>query len=224
MDFEARYNERLAEYHKVFDLEDINDANDRTLLRIMIRTELMIDDLQSQIEQLFKTDLIENASDIKKIADLLKDATNNISGLQKTLGIDRKTRRGEESSSVAEYIRSLKSAAGEFYEGRITRVYCPSCKVAVGRFAPVHDHTAYVVSFQCSQCGKMVHRKREEKDYMFDIKDKDWRKYRASVEQPSVLSPSDKPDIYQVGSSLDNVVIEADTLGADDSILPDKEV
>lgn len=185
--FEQRFAEKLTIYQKSYKLDDLNESNDTALLQIMIKTELMIEDLQSEIQLLIQESSVERASDIKKLADLLRDATGSITTLQKTLAIDRKTRKEEDSGSVADYINSLLKASKEYTNERLSHVYCPTCNILVARYAPAQSHTAFSVSTQCSQCNKTVRISRSEKDTMHDIPklDRAWRrKYRAEVIQP----------------------------------------
>jgi len=185
-DFEDRFQARLREYGEFFNLDELNDANDRTLLHIMIRTELMIETFQADIQALMGKGAADNATSIKKLADLLRDATATITQLQRTLGIDRKSRRSEDVESVADYIKTLKQDAKSFMDKRLTKIYCPTCKVLVARLAPAHEHTAFTASFACSQCGKSVKVQRKGKDVFFDVKDADWRrKYRAEIVLPT---------------------------------------
>lgn len=187
--FEERLTQKREAYAKVFRLDDLNDANDRTNLEILLKTELMIDDLQKKIQELIDTDAVDNASNIKKLADLLRDATGTITTLQRTLAIDRRTRKEEETSSVADYVRALRRDAADFLDQRIVKTYCPDCRVMVGRIYPVHDHTAFNVSFECSQCHKMVRARRDQRDIFFDVKDANWRKkYKPEILQPKVAS------------------------------------
>jgi RNase P subunit RPR2 len=211
-EFEARFEARLRLYGEQFNIEDLNDANDRSLLHIMIKTELMIDDLQAQIQTLIDDNPVENATNIKKLADLLRDATNTITTLQRTLGIDRKSRRNENVDSPADYIKTLKSAAKEFVDKRLIRVYCPNCKILVARIAPVHKHTAFTLSVQCNQCGKAVRVRRDDRDVLFDIRDSEWRKkHRAEVVQPRRVGSLDNElPSDEEATDTDNLVIFAD--------------
>lgn len=203
--FDQKLQEKLDAYARAFRVEDLNDANDKTTLLILLRTELMIEDLQVQIQQLMLDGAAENAGDIKKLADLLRDATTSITNLQRVLAIDRKTRRDAETVSVADYIRTLKINAAEFLKERIVMVYCPDCKVLVGRVYPVHEHTAYVAGFACSQCDNVIKVEREEKDVFFDIVDHEWRrKYRVEI-----IQPTKGPQIIEYDEE-DDMIIEGD--------------
>lgn len=212
--FQEKYKAKIEQYEKVFNLDDLNDANDRSNLEIMIKTEIMIDDIQEKIASLMDEDDVAKISDVKKLHDLLRDATNTITTLQKTLNIDRKTRKSEETSSVAEYIRTLLRAASGFMEERVIKSYCPNCKVMVGRIYPVHDHTAFSVSFQCSQCKKLIRGRREEKDIFWDVRDHEWRRSkRAEVVQPKVKATKKYDDLSGIDDEL--------YLGATSELIPE---
>lgn len=193
--FQEKYKEKIESYQKVFNLDDLNDANDKSNLEIMIKTEIMIDDIQEKIATLMEDEDINRISDVKKLHDLLRDATNTITTLQKTLNIDRKTRKSEETTSVADYLRTLRRIAAPFMAERIIQTWCPDCNVLVSRIYPVHEHTAFTISVQCSQCKKMIRARREEKDVLFDVKDHNWRRaHRAEIKAPSVRKAQENED------------------------------
>lgn len=204
--FEEKYQQKLDSYAKAFRIEDLNDANDRSTLEIMLKTEVMIDDLQRQIQDLMDENPIEHTSNIKKLHDLLRDAGTMIVTYQKTLAIDRKTRKTEDTASVADYIRALKRDARDFIDRRIVKVYCQDCKIMVGRIFPVHDHTAFSCSFQCSQCNKVIRARREERDVFFDVRDSNWRrKHKPEIIQPKKFAraePSDDDELILGGDPI----------------------
>jgi hypothetical protein len=213
--FEEKLAQKRADYAKAFRIEELNDANDKSNLDMMLKTEIMVDDIQERIKELMEEDAVGNVSAVKKLSDLLKDARDTVLAIQRTLAIDRKTRRSEETASVADYIRDLKKHASEFMAQRIVRVYCPDCNVMVGRIYPVHDHTAFNVSFQCDQCNKFIRARREEKDIFFDVRDSDWRrKYKAQVIQPKKARKGE--DIFVE----DELVINAEPDVAVDEAVP----
>jgi hypothetical protein len=208
--FQEKYQAKLDQYNKVFRLDELNDANDKSTLEIMLKTEIMIDDLQEEIQSLIDTGAVENATNIKKLADLLRDATSTITTLQRTLSIDRKTRKTEETASVADYIRTLKRDAKEFMERRIINFWCNDCKVMVGRVYPVHEHTSFIVSFQCDQCKKLIRGRRDERDVLFDVRDHQWRrKYRAEIVQP-------KADTKGISEEVEDELFISEAIALDD--------
>ncbi len=211
----STFNEKLKDkqeaYAKVFRIDELNDANDRSTLDMMLKTELMVEDLQEQIQELMAESPVDQANNIKKLHDLLRDAGTMILAYQKTLSIDRRTRKTEETASVADYIRALKRDAREFMEQRVIRVYCDACKIMVGRIFPVHDHTAFACSFECSQCHKLIRARREQRDVLFDVRDAGWRKkYPPEVVQPKKTQYKDTDTDTELVLEGTNPVLQED--------------
>lgn len=179
---------RIERYEKDFDLTTVNQSNDRATLTMMVLIEIAYEKLQQQLHQLLASeDILDKAQDIKRLSDILRDYAETHQKFQQTLGIDRRTRRSGSETSVRDYIDALLSEAKSYYETVITRVYCPTCDVMVGRFAPVHDHTAYRVSFTCSQCGSEVVHERAGSSRFSDLpsEEQEWR----SAYTPSITRP-----------------------------------
>lgn len=211
--YKEKFQERLDAYTRDFQVDQLNNSNDQAQLHMLISAELMLRSLQEEIERIVgEENLVEKASDIKKLSDLIRDTTNSTMAIQKTLGIDRKTRKNEETDSVAGYIRSLKREAKNFLDERMLRLYCPTCKVMTGRFSAVHKHTKFKVSVECSQCGKMTQAHREGKDVWFDLgKDAAWRK-QYPVE---IILPSNKEGFTSSDFTAeldDEVIIDGDKI------------
>lgn len=217
--FDEKFQAKLESYGKAFRIEDLNDANDKSTLEIMLKTEVMIDDLQRQIQDLMDESPTEQVGNIKKLHDLLRDAGTMIVTYQKTLAIDRKTRKTEETASVADYIRTLKRDAKDFMDQRIITVYCQTCKVMVGRIYPVHDHTAFSVSFQCSQCSKLIRARREDRDVLFDVRDRKWREKGV----PEVIQPKKFTRMEAIDDE-DDLILDAGIELVEDDATPDMDV
>lgn len=171
--FEQRFRDKLSEYEKTYDLE-FNTANDRANLHALITNTLIIEDLQRSLQDMINDQNLD-PNNIEKTTQLIQKLLSTNQQLERQLSIDRKTRRASGADNLAEYIASLQNAARQFLEQRLIRVICPDCKVMVGRFAPVHEHTRYVIAFQCSQCSKMVSLERDERSVWFDLKPREYR-------------------------------------------------
>lgn len=181
---QERVNDRFEAYRKDYDIDNLNSSNDLALLRTLIQSEIVLEDLQARLFELLRDgDLIESASEIKKLSDLTRDIVLQNMKIQETLGIDRRSRKTSEESPI-DYIRKLKVAANNFISKRMTRIYCQKCNVMVARFAPVHAHTGYELKVQCSQCKEYITQRREPKDPLFDIPDRSWRTERAEIILP----------------------------------------
>ena len=186
MDFKQKYNELWSQYEQAFDLSTLNDANDKSNLEMIIRNAALIELLQEKITEMAEDDAAGNITEIKKISDSVRDLTDRNIQLERQLGIDRKSRKKDSEATTGEYILLLKSAAQEFLEKRLMKVYCPDCKVMVARISPVHDHTSFNANFQCSQCMRLVTVAREDRDVFFDLvkDDREWRrKYPVEIKK-----------------------------------------
>lgn len=170
-----------------YDLSTLNNSNDKATLETILRNTVILEDLQQKQLELMEGDISQSAAEIKKIGDLIKSTAETNLSLERSLGIDRKSRKTEDNAeSPAEYIKSLKAEAKKFLEQRLIKVYCDNCKVMIMRFAPVHEHTKFDLKCQCSQCKKIIRIHREERDVLFDLpaKDRPWRaKYPVEVVQ-----------------------------------------
>lgn len=196
----SRIDKLRQEYEKAYDLSALNSANDSANLEALLKYQIIIEDLQEEISKLMEGGAGKNILEIKKISDAAKDMTDRCMTLERQLGIDRKTRKAEvNTDSPAEYLSKVKISMREFMEQRITKVYCPDCKIMIFRIWPVQDHTKFDVKCECSQCKKMVRVHREERDMFFDlpVKDRQWReKYKYEVIQPkSAVNENDSIDI-----------------------------
>jgi hypothetical protein len=155
----------------------------------MIRNQMIIEKLQSQLQDLTDQDEIDPIA-VKKMLDSLVALSESNVVYERTLGIDRKTRKQESAESTADYIAGLKQRAKEWLdsESRIVKVYCKACSIMVGRISGVYETTAYFAEFQCPQCKKKIVVTRKERDVFFDVKDSQWRrKYPIEVEQAKRL-------------------------------------
>lgn len=183
---ESRFNTVLADYKQKFNVDSLDSPNDVANLHSMIRNQLLIERLQDQLDTI-TTDGDVDANTIKKVLDSIVALSETNIALEKTLGIDRKTRKQETAESVADYLQSLKSRAKEWIDNddRLLKVICPKCKIMVGRISGVYNTTRYDAGFQCPQCNKMITVKRAERDIFYDVRDSEWRrKYPIEIEQP----------------------------------------
>lgn len=192
----SRFQEILEEYSLKYDLETLNSPNDRANLEMLINNQVLVERLQGELLKLTEESSIDNIDSIKNVSNAMRDIIERNLQIERALALDRKTRKSENSDSVAAYITNLKIVAQNFLEKRLIKLYCPDCKILLARFAPVMEHTAFHFESQCSQCGKRVTatRKAASEGVLFDIKDYKWRKqYIYEVVQPE--SMKDTPDL-----------------------------
>ncbi len=178
------FERTLAAYKQKYNVDSLDSPNDVANLHSMIRNQLLITQLQDQLDTIVGD--AGDTSSIKKILDSIVALSETNMQLEKTLGIDRKTRKQEASESIPEYLATLRQRAREWLETeeRLLKVYCPDCKIMVGRISGVYATTEYFGSFQCPQCNKRITVNRVERDVFYDVKDSEWRrKYPIEIEQ-----------------------------------------
>lgn len=188
------FNNLLSDYTLKYNVEQLDSPNDISNLHTMIRNQVLIKKLQDQLEIL--TEDIAAAADVKKYLDSIVALSEVNIAYERTLGIDRKTRKQTDSENVADYLTGLKQRGKEWLDERLTKVVCETCNIMVGRISGVYDTTFYEARFQCPQCKKQVLVKRQERDIFFDIKDADWRRpYAVDIEQPKRTNAPDTSGI-----------------------------
>ncbi len=186
----------LSEYKAKYNVDQLDSPNDVANLHAMIRNGILITQLQARLDDLVNEPEGINPQEIKRVLDSIVALSETNMNYEKTLGIDRKSRKQADSENVADYITGLQVRAKEWLDNdiRLLKVYCKKCSIMVGRISGVYDTTQYEARFQCPQCKKIITVRREEKDIFFDIKekDRDWRRqYPIDIEQPKRTSAPD---------------------------------
>lgn len=204
--FEDRYTALLKQYQDKYDIEALDSPNDISNLQQLIRNFIMIELLQEKRNELAELDLIDNLSNINTLSKSINELTDSNMALERALALDRKSRKKDQQNTLADQLLSLKLAARDFLEDRIIKLYCPVCKVMVGRIFPVHGHTKFDCAFQCSQCKKLVTAKRQERDIFYDLRanDRDWRRKHPII----IQNPRNK---NMIADDIEDDVIITDT-------------
>lgn len=182
-----RFDEILQEYGQKYDIETLDSPNDKANLTMLINNQVIIERLQAEMLAVTEVSAVDNIEEVKQIGNAMRDLIERNLQIERALALDRKTRKSENTDSLATYITDLKVNAQNFLEKRLIKVYCPDCKILLARFSPVMDHTAFHFETQCSQCSKRItaSRKAASEGVLFDIKDYKWRKqYLYEVVQP----------------------------------------
>lgn len=221
----TRFDEILEQYRAQYDIDSLSSPNDQANLHALIQNQVMIEKLQTDMQLLAEEDARENIVSIAKISDTINSMLERSLQLERALALDRKTRKQNEASSVADYLRELKIMAREFVDAQLIKLQCPDCLILVGRIAPLEEHTGYAVAFECPQCHKPIKATRKSKDPFFDLpaNDREWRKkYTYEViplraKTAPVLPATDELVIADEDTSGD----ELDTEGAADESTPE---
>lgn len=206
---ENKFSEVLLEYKKRYNVDTLDSPNDVANLNSMIRNQLLIERLQGALDDQTTSDKDIDPTQIKKVLDSIVSLSETNMALEKTLGIDRKTRKNEAAESIQDYLAGVRARSLEWLEQRLIKVYCKSCKILVGRISGVYDTTMFEASFQCPQCNKLTVVKRKEQDIFYDVKDADWRrKYPIEIQQPKRKDAPDVPIINNDAELIIGDVIE----------------
>jgi hypothetical protein len=210
IDSEKEFNRILKEYSERYDIEGLSSPNDVANLNNMIRNQILIQRLQSRLDDILTGDKVDSI-ETKKILDSIVSLNETNIQLERQLGIDRKTRKQQQQESFPDYLAGIKKLAREFLNNDdiLLRVFCKSCKIMVGRISGVYDTTEYNAAFQCPQCKKYTTVTRKERDIFFDVKNADWRrKYPIEVVQPKRVKNAphiDVADDLVIGTTSDGI-------------------
>lgn len=117
----SRFQEILEEYSLKYDLETLNSPNDRANLEMLINNQVLVERLQGELLQLTEESAIDNIDDIKNISNAMRDIIERNLQIERALALDRKTRKSENSDSVASYITNLKVVAQNFLEKKVNK-------------------------------------------------------------------------------------------------------
>jgi len=187
----ATYTSILNEYRERYDLESLANPNDKSNLDMLINNQLIIAKMQKEMQTIIEQgEIVKEAGSLAKLQGTLQSLIDLSLQIERTLGIDRKSRKKDNQEDVGQYLLTITSAAEEWLERNLIYVYCPDCKVMVARIMPVHEHIDFDTKWRCSQCERMVEAKRKGRDIFFNVKgDKTWRKkYPIEVKQPTANS------------------------------------
>jgi hypothetical protein len=201
---DKEFDRIMAEYREKYDVDSLQNPNDKANLETMIRNQLLIEKLQDRLDGIAdNTDV--DPMEVKKILDSITALSQTNMQYERTLGIDRKTRKTEQAESFPDYLKAIKTHGREFIDQRLTRVFCKSCNIMIGRISGVYDTTEFNAAFQCPQCKKFTTMVRKERDIFYDVKNPDWRrKFPMEVIQPKRAKNMPEIDL------VDDVVIEDD--------------
>jgi hypothetical protein len=128
----APLDEKVQKYLSTYELDELNEANDKAALMQMCRLEISIEKLQAAIDGV--KDLGQDSKIVKDLNTALKDATNSWVQLQTELAISRKKRTSEGDETPLNYIARLQDLGRKFLAKRLKVLSCPKCKINLGKY------------------------------------------------------------------------------------------
>lgn len=130
--FEERIARKLAEFEQDYDLSDLK-INDRDTLRALIQAHITLEDYEQHLYFIRSGGISEQTIfAIEKFQKAMSDLRSDISKLQTDLNITRKIRKSDQDVSVMAYIGKLLKQAKEFYEAKMSYVFCEKCNMLLG--------------------------------------------------------------------------------------------
>lgn len=129
---EERIEEKLKQFSEDYDITDLK-INDMLVLRALIQAMISLEDYEQTLFSVRTQGVTsENIMMIEKIQKVMSDLRKSISDFQNDLNITRKVRKSDQEQSVIAYIDSLKEKARDFYQSRMSYIFCPKCNTLLG--------------------------------------------------------------------------------------------
>ena len=124
---EDRINRKWKEFESDYDLDDLK-INDRLVLRALIQALLQLEDLEQAANKL-REEGIQSTSVamLRELNNMSVGLRKDISGMQEDLKITRRHRKGDKEANVISYLEDLKMRAKQFYEEKMSYIFCPKC-------------------------------------------------------------------------------------------------
>lgn len=124
---EERIEEKIKQFSEDYDISDLK-INDMLVLRALIQALISLEDYEQLLFSVRSEGIsADNILKVDKIQRVMSDLRRDISSFQNDLNITRKVRKSDQEQSVIAYIESLKSKARDFYESRMSYIFCPKC-------------------------------------------------------------------------------------------------
>lgn len=161
-EFEEKIQGVIKSIGDDYDISDLN-ANDRMVLRALAQSIINLEDYEMIAWSMRRQERVDIES-TEKLNRVLTSLRSDISKLQDDLKITRKVRESDKEQSVLAVIDDLKRKAKDFYESRMSYVYCPRCGMLLGTFWMLNPKDKRnKVSIFCSRvlengdtCGEQV--------------------------------------------------------------------
>jgi hypothetical protein len=163
-DFEERIQKKIEEFSQDYDIDDLK-INDRETLRAFVQAIIALEDYERIIFDIRSEGDISqaNINVVDRLSKIMSDLRKDISNFQSDLNITRKIRKSDKESSVVNYVSNLKEQARQFYESKMSYIFC-ECGMLVGNVWCLYPEEKNVFQFTCHRdlgdgvnfCGKKI--------------------------------------------------------------------
>jgi len=162
-DFEDRIAKKIDEFSQDYDIDDLK-INDKETLRAFVQAIIALEDYERIIFNMRSEGDISqhNINVVDRLSKITSDLRKDISRFQEDLNITRKIRKSDKETSVVSYISNLKEQARQFYEQKMSFIYC-DCGMLLGTFWVLYGQEINKIELTChrklddgSFCGKKI--------------------------------------------------------------------
>ena len=162
-DFEDRIAKKIEEFSQDYDIDDLK-INDKETLRAFVQAIIALEDYERIIFNIRSEGDISqhNINVVDRLGKITSDLRKDISRFQEDLNITRRIRKSDKETSVVSYISNLKEQARQFYEQKMSFIYC-DCGMLLGTLWSLYPDENNTVVLTChrklddgSFCGKKV--------------------------------------------------------------------
>lgn len=163
-DFEGRISKKLEEFSNDYDIDDLK-INDRETLRAFIQAIIALEDYEQLVFDIRANGDISqaNINVVDRVSKIMSDLRKDISRFQEDLNITRKIRKSDKESSVVSYIANLKEQARQYYEAKMSYIFCDKCDMLLGNIWVLYPDEDNKITLKCSRvlddgskCGNKV--------------------------------------------------------------------
>jgi len=131
-EFDDRIDHKIEEFSKDYDIEDLK-INDRYTLRAFVQAVIALEDYERFLYDIRSEDINQtNINVVDRVSKVISDTRKDISKFQEDLNITRKIRKSDKESSVISYIDNLKEQARQYYESKMSYIFCDKCHMLLG--------------------------------------------------------------------------------------------
>lgn len=163
-DFEDRIAKKLEEFSQDYDVDDLK-INDKETLRAFIQAIIALEDYERLVFDIrTEGDISQaNINIVDRLSGIMSDLRKDISRFQQDLNITRKIRKSDRESSVVSYIADIKDKARQYYESKLSYIFCPECNILLGNIWVLYPDMPNKITLKCDRvlddggkCGHVV--------------------------------------------------------------------
>jgi len=127
--FEKVIQRKITDISKDYEVDDLN-SNDHMTLRALAQAMIDLEALELENHKMKREGLdMTNINLLDRMSRMRSDLRADISKMQTDLNISRRVRKQDTNTSVKDQFEDLKKKAKEFYQQKMSYVFCPECKM-----------------------------------------------------------------------------------------------